>query len=165
MAKIPDHIVAVGYEVDFENLRDIIEKEVPDKVNTWRVLSGVWYSPSCRNVSDSIKTPKELGEWFKSRRNNIANEKDEININYDERAFVSKLYVSKNHRLIVGEVYRGTDSFYVFFYNENNVPTSLIKKEINRGDDMYRSISFERITLFAKPYIHRMVNGKNVITY
>lgn len=122
MAQSASQIVAVGYEVDFTNLKSIIEKECPNKITEWKVTAGVWYGPLCRSVNDAIKSSKELEDWFNSR-------KPKEGVEFDARAFIESLYISNNRRLIVGEVYRGTDSFYVFFYNEKSVPTSLIKKE------------------------------------
>lgn len=158
MSQTPNRIVAVGYEVDFTNLKDLIEKECPSKISEWKVTSGVWYGPSCKNVQDAIKSSKELEDWFNSRK---PKEDEE----FDDRAFIVSLYIAKNERLIVGEVYRGTDSFYVFFYNERGVPTSLIKKEVNRGDSAYRVVKFKRMTITARPYIHMSIEGKNVLMY
>lgn len=152
-------IIAVGCEIDFSNLRPILDKELPEnKIENTKITAGVWYSTTAKGPTDCHKSDTDLQKWFNQRKPQKGKE-------FDDNAYISKIYISKNNRLVIGEVVYKSERLYAFFYNENNVPTTLIKKEVNRGDDFYRVVEFEKVTMKCRPYIHCIVNRQPVIQY
>ena len=61
----------------------------------------------------------------------------------------------------MAEVTCGALKFLSFVYNERDVPTSMIKKEITRGDAKYEKVEVDRIVVECRPYLHQNVDGKN----
>ena len=78
---------------------------------------------------------------------------------------IEYLYITLNNKLIVGEVQYKNIMIYSFFYNEKNVATTHIKTEINAGHSRYKKISFDRITLTCRPYLHKIENGSHNLYY
>jgi hypothetical protein len=154
------HIIAVGYEIDFSPLQEILKREVPthafDSETGHSVKSGVWYSDWTKGVRDCIKSTEELTIWFNHRKGK------------DQKLYVSRIYVSPDRpgaNVVVGDVICGSSRIYVFFINEKGVSTSLVKREINSGNSPYRTVDFDRIELPSRAYLHEWIDGKNVITY
>lgn len=162
------YLVAVGVEIDSTGLSEILDKELPETKGKRpeKILSGVYYSPSCSKQHTMQQTyarkePKEMMEWFQKKVRQCET---------DNRAFIKTLHIAKNGRIIAGEVYTGTDKFFVFFYNERGVPTTLIKKELCQGYTShyaanYRTIHLERMELTYRPYYHHQKDKNNVIEY
>ncbi len=168
------YLVAVGMEIDCSGLNDILDKELPNSIGKRnpKLLSGVYYSETCSKQhtlqqSYARKPTSEMMRWFYRK-------KQLLDASQDDRAFIKELHISRNGRVCAGEVTVGTDKFFVFFYNERNVPTTMIKKELCQGvnsrhyQDNYHNVKFERVILHYRPYYHHLkdvVRNKHVIEY
>jgi hypothetical protein len=164
-------LLAVGVEIDASNIEDLILRELgvekDDNLKSL-ALSGVHYNraPSSKwyanHTDNNFKSPSEMKQWFWDQL-----QKCEM----DNRAFIKMLHIHFNKRLVVGDVYIGQNRFYVFFKNENNVKTTLIKKEVS-GDHVdphyltnYRCVKFDRVELTYRPYIHYLKDRHHDIRF
>lgn len=145
-------ILAVGLEIDFINVLDIIKKETPDvNITTTKVNSGLYYNKHVNRIPhDCQKNNVSLQQWFNKNKTSE-----------DNRVFIRNIHITLDNKLIVGEVQYKNTMIYSFFYNEKNVSTTHIKTEINAGHSRYKKISFDRVTLTCRPYLHKIEDGRH----
>ena len=112
MAKLlKTDILAVGFEIDFSGIRDVILREncaFENKIAKWTTLSGVWYAPHVQHMSDSIKGYDFMYRWFYKKLTT-----ESCNVFF----YVDKLWITDNFRVIAGEVNCCGDKIYSIFYN------------------------------------------------
>ena len=143
--RIKSRIIAVGYEIDYASVLDLIEQHYPgikEIQGKWVVLSGVYYASDCRGVTPADKkTDADLTGWFKRRVGKASTGK------------LRRLYISRRGDAVAAEIQFATDVIYSFVLNRESKSTSLQKKLIHDKDPLYRAIEMEA-TVPCRPYRH-----------
>ena len=150
--RIEQRIVAVGYEIDFQPIADLLEQHRPgikEIVKSWKSLSGVYYAPSCRGVDrEDTKSESDLTTWFKRRVGKVTHGK------------LKKLHISRRQDLVIGEMQFGQDLIYTFILNTENKATSQQKKLAYKKDPLFNVIDIPDTLVPCRPYMHVLMITK-----
>lgn len=150
--KTEQRIIAVGYEIDFLVISDLLEQHRPgikgilknhvDK----KVTSGVFYSAGCRGVDrEDMKSEQDMTTWFKRRIGKVTHGK------------LRKLHISRRQDLVIGEMQFGQDLIYAFILNTENKATSQQKKLVYKKDPLFTTIETSDIQVPCRPYMYTEV--------
>ncbi len=166
--KITETIVAVGFDVQFLDMADVLEKYRPGikallgmeqkDLPNWTVRSGVYYSDICTGMDTrEKKSQDELESWFKRSRGYC---EKIIPIN---TIYLSTITAKKSESDVVAcEIYVGGERLYAFLLNRENKATSFQKKLIhslsmgtgNSEAKQYTKQSIRAGTVTIRPYKH-----------
>ena len=147
-----ERIVAVGYEIDFQAIADLLEQHRPgikEILNHQRVHSGVYYSGSCRGVDrEDVKSEEDLTTWFRRRVGKVTHGK------------LTTLHISRRQDLVIGEMRFGQDLIYTFILNTESKSTSQQKKLAYKKDPLFNIVTIPDTQVPCRPYMHVEVTTK-----
>ena len=150
--RVEQRIVAVGYEIDYQPIADLLEQHRPgikEIMNNQKVHSGVYYSASCRGVDrEDTKSESDLTTSFKRRVGKVTHGK------------LKKLHISRRQDLVIGEMQFGQDLIYTFILNTENKATSQQKKLAYKKDPLFNVIDIPDTLVPCRPYMHVLMITK-----